>query len=281
MTPGFFATLGLPILEGRDFNDADVPASAQVAIVSQTVATRMFPRGDALNHYITWTDPLLRDVPLFKMQPMRIVGIVPDMDDTDLVPKPTMTLYRPFQQEQAMGGGRLFIHVSSDPYGLVAPVTHLLRQMSADQPVEHAATLEDIRTEVLSSDRLNVIVFSAFAAVALLIAVVGIAGVLAFSVSGRTREFGIRLAIGSQPSDLLADVVKQGAAMAGVGLIVGIACGFGLAHVAGAFLSDLKTPGVLPVAGAALLLLLSAIIASLIPAARAARIEVLKALRVD
>ena len=100
-------------------------------------------------------------------------------------------------------GGRLFVHTRIDPYALVTPVTRIVREMSVDQPVEHAATLEDIRAEVLTPDRLKTIVFGGFAAVALAIAIVGVAGVLAFSVSARTREFGIRLAIGSQRRHLL------------------------------------------------------------------------------
>jgi ABC-type antimicrobial peptide transport system permease subunit len=153
--------------------------------------------------------------------------------------------------------------------------------MSADQPVEHAATLEDIRAEVLTPDRLNVVVFGVFAGVALLIAVVGVAGVLAFSVSGRTREFGIRLAVGSQPRHLLARVVAEGAAMAIGGLVVGAVCGYGLAQLAGKYFVDMKMPGVLPVAGAALVLILAAVVASVLPAARAARVDVMQALRSD
>jgi putative ABC transport system permease protein len=114
-----------------------------------------------------------------------------------------------------------------------------------------------------------------FAGVALLIAVVGVAGVLAFSVSGRTREFG------SQPRNLLIRVVAEGAAMAIGGLAVGFACGFGLARLAGTFLADLKMPGVLPLAGSALVLLLAAVTASAIPAARAARVDVIQALRTE
>src|SRR5260370_5824881 len=151
--------------------------------------------------------------------------------------------------------------------------------MSADQPVERAATLEDIRAEVLSPDRLNAVVFGVFAGVALLIAVVGVAGVLAFSVSGRTREFGIRLAVGSEPRHLLTRVIAEGAAMAVGGLAVGFACGFGLAQLAGTFLGDLKMPGVLPVAGSALLLLLAAVSAPVLPPARAARGDAMQALR--
>jgi ABC-type antimicrobial peptide transport system permease subunit len=100
-------------------------------------------------------------------------------------------------------------------------------------------------------------------------------------VSARTREFGIRLAVGSQPRQLLLRVLTEGAAMSMAGLAVGFACGFGLAKLAGSLLADMKTPGVLPVAGAAIVLLLAAVIASVIPAARAARIDVIQALRTE
>jgi predicted permease len=280
VSPGFFATLGLPIIEGRDFNDADRADSEPVAIVSQTVAHRIFPHGVALNHHVMWTDPLLKFIPL-SPKPQRIVGVVADMDDAHLEPRPTMTVYQPFDQAELMGGGRLFVHVGSDPYALVTPITRVLRTMSADQPVEHAATLDDVRAEVLTPDRLNVVVFGVFAAVALLIAVVGVAGVLAFSVSGRTREFGIRLAVGSQPRHLLTRVIAEGAAMAVGGLVVGLVCGYWLAQLAGSYLGDVKMPGVLPVAGSALVLLLAAVIASVVPAARAARVDVMQALRAD
>jgi putative ABC transport system permease protein len=281
ISPGFFATLGLPLIEGRDFNDGDRNGGERVAIVSQSVAHRMFPKGEALNHSVMWTDPILKVVPVISAAPQRIIGVVADMDDINVVPKPAMTVYRPFDQEAAIGGGRLFVHVGSDPYVLVTPITRLMRNMSADQPVERAATLQDVRAEVLSSDRLNVVVFSVFAGVALLIAVVGVAGVLAFSVSGRTREFGIRLAVGSEPRHLLMRVVAEGAAISIGGLAVGFACGFGLAQLAGTLLGDLKMPGVLPVAGSALVLLLAAVTASVIPAARAARVDVMQALRAE
>jgi putative ABC transport system permease protein len=281
VTPGFFATLGLPLIEGRDFDDGDRDGGERVAIVSQSIAQKMFPNGDALNHHVMWTDPILKAVPLMSSEPLRIIGIVPDLDDVHLVPKLSMTVYRPFDQEAALGGGCLFVHARSNPYALVTPITNIIRKMSADQPVERAATLQDIRTEVLSPERLNVMVSAIFAAVALLIAVVGVAGVLAFSVSGRMREFGIRLAVGSQPRNLLLRVMAEGAAMALGGLAVGAACGYWLAQLVGTLLGELKMPGALPLAGAALVLLLAAVIASMIPAARAARVDVIKALRTE
>jgi putative ABC transport system permease protein len=180
-----------------------------------------------------------------------------------------------------MFGGRLFVHTGANPYSLVTPVTQLIRGMSIDQPVERAATLEDVRAEVLTPDRLNTVVFGVFAAVALAIALVGVAGVLAFSVSARTREFGIRLAIGSQPRDLLRGVIVEGALMALAGVVAGALCGYALARLAGSYFQDVRMPSALPVVGSVVVLLAAAVAASAWPAARAARINVIDALRSD
>jgi putative ABC transport system permease protein len=173
------------------------------------------------------------------------------------------------------------VHARANPYGLVTPVTQIIRNLAADQVVERAATLEDVRAEVLTPDRLNAVVFGVFAAVALAIAIVGVAGVLAFSVSGRTREFGIRMAIGSQPWRVLMGVVAEGAAMAGLGITAGVALGYALAQLAGGYLTDVRMPGVPLVVGAAFILLAAAVIASALPAVRAARVDVMQALRGD
>ncbi|MHB8503105.1 MAG: ADOP family duplicated permease [Candidatus Acidiferrales bacterium] len=279
VSPGYFGTLGVPILEGRDFNDLDRANVEPVVIVSQTLAQRMFPGRDAINRHLMWTDPVIKFIGIEPV-PRRIVGVVADTDDEHVVPAPTMTVYNAMEQ-QGLFGGRLFVHTHADPYALVTPITRLIRDLSADQPVEHAATLEDIRAEVLTPDRLNSLVFGGFALVALAIAVVGVAGVLAFSVSARTREFGIRLAIGSQPSRLLAGVIREGAVMAGAGIVAGAACGYVLARLAGSHLLDMKMPSPLPVAASAFILLVAAVAASALPAARAARVDVIQALRSD
>ena len=158
-------------------------------------------------------------------------------------------------------------------------MTRVIREISADQPVERAATLEDVRAEVLSPDRVNAFVFSGFAGIALLIAVVGVAGVLAFSVSARTREFGVRLAVGSAPRQLLARVLPEGVVIATIGIAVGAAGGYVLAHVAAGFFSTVEMPGALPALGAAVVLVAAATLASLMPAARASRVDVVQALR--
>ncbi|MEO6007586.1 MAG: FtsX-like permease family protein, partial [Vicinamibacteraceae bacterium] len=277
VSPGFFAALGVPLLAGRDFSDADRRDSEHVVIISQSLAQHLFPKQDALNRHLRWTDPVMQFIDVNSTKDRRIIGVVADIDDENIVPGPAMNVYHPLGQ--AFGGGRLFVHTKTDPYPLVAPITRIIRELSAEQPVEQAATLEDVRAEVLSPDRLNALVFGVFAAVALLIAVVGVAGVLAFSVSARTREFGIRLAIGSEPRHLLAGVLREGAVIAAAGIVTGVVGGFVLARLVSGYIAEVRLPGVLPILGAALLLVAAAILASLIPAARASRVNVLTALR--
>jgi predicted permease len=277
VSPGFFASLGFPIIAGRDFNDTDGQGGEQVVIVSQTLAQRMFPNQDAVNRHVMWTDPVMKFIGI-SPTPRRIVGVAADVDDENIVPGPALTVYHPFGQE-LLFAGRLFVHARGNPYALVSPLTRIIHEMSVDQVVERAATLEDIRAEVLTPDRLNALVFGGFAAVALLIAVVGVAGVLAFSVSGRTREFGIRLAIGSQPRHLLMGVINEGVIIAVVGIVAGAACGFALTRLAGSYFPDMRLPGVAPVVASGVVLLAAALVASALPAARAARVDVMQALR--
>src|SRR5947209_2873150 len=279
VSPGFFSTLRVPIVAGRDFNDLDRKETDSVVIISQTLAQRTFPNQDPINRHIMWTDQVMKFIGITPT-PRRIIGVAADIDDEHIVAEPTLTVYSPFQQGLILGG-RVFIHTHTDPYALVTPVTRIIRNLSADQPIEHAATLDDVRAEVLTPDRLNTFVFGGFAAVALTIAVVGVAGVLAFSVSGRIREFGIRLALGSQPRDLLRGVITEGAIIAAVGVLAGAILGGALTRVAGTYLFDLKKPSALPLIASALVLLASAVVASLLPAARAARVDVMQALRTE
>jgi len=286
ISPGFFASLGVPIVAGRDFNalDGQNKNEEPVVIVSQALAQRMFPNQDAVNRHVYWTDPVLQYLDGTDLEkarfvaPHRIIGVTADIDDEHVVPEPTVTVYSSFD-EGPMFGGRLFVHTGANPYALVPSVTRVIRTMSADQPVERAATLEDIRTEVLTPDRLNSLVFGVFAAVALAIAVVGVAGVLAFSVSARTREFGIRLALGSEPQRLLKGVIAEGTVMAAAGVLAGAAFGLVLARLASGYFLEVKMPGALPVLVSAFVLMAVAVIASALPAARAARVDVMQALR--
>ncbi len=276
VSPGFFDTLGVPLVAGRDFNDGDRADTDSVVIVSESVARRLFGSREVLDRRLRWTDPVMAFIGMHT-NGRRIVGVAADVDDENVVPGPALTVYHPFEQE--IGGGRLFVHAKGDPYALVEPVRKVVRELAPDQPVERAATLEDVRAEVLAPDRLNALVFGGFAGLALLIAVVGVSGVLAFSVSARTREFGVRLAIGSAPSQLLTDVLRQGAVIAVIGVVAGLAGGWILSLTLAGLLPEGATPGLWPVVGAATGLIVAAVLASAVPAWRASRVDAMAALR--
>jgi predicted permease len=272
VTPGFFAALGIRLIAGRDFDDSDRRDSELVVIVSESLARRMFANGEAVGGHVWWTEEYLG-----APQPRRIVGVVADADDERLVAQPALTIYHPLRQIPF--GDRLFVHTNGDPSALVEPVTRIIREIEPLQPVERAATLEQVRAEVLAPQRLNAFVFSGFAGVAALIAVVGVAGVLAFSVSARTREFGVRLSVGSTPRGLLSLVLSEGATLAATGVVAGAVFGYALGRLMAPLLGQAEWPTALTTAGAAVLLMLAAVLASLMPAARASRVDLMQALR--
>jgi len=276
ISPGFFQTMGVPLVEGRDFRDTDKGGSERVVIISQSLAKTLFPGQDALNRNLWWTDGVMKFIGI-STEPRRIVGVVPDFDDENIIPSPAMTVYQPSDQEGWQG--RLFVRTGQDPYALVPAITRTIHDMAADQPVERASTLEDIRAEVLAPDRLNAIVFGGFAAVALLISVVGVAGVLAFSASGRTREFGIRMALGALPRNILTNVLLEGVVIATIGVAAGVVVGFVFAQVVGRYVTEVHMPGALSFIASAFLILIAAVIASAVPAARASRVNAVEALR--
>jgi predicted permease len=276
ISPGYFETLGMPVVEGRDFRESDKEGSERVVIVSQSVAQTLFPGQSAINRELRWTDGVMKFVGI-STEPRRIIGVAPDLDDENIIPSPAMTVYQPVEQEG--WNGRLFVRAKQDPYALVPVITRTIHEMVSDQPVERASTLEDIRAEVLTPDRLNAIVFGGFAGVALLISVVGVAGVLAFSVSGRTREFGIRMALGAHPRSILTNVLSEGLVIAAIGVAAGCLAGFGLTHLISTFIAGVQMPGALIFIASAILILTAAVIASAVPAARAARVNPVEALR--
>jgi predicted permease len=278
ISPGFFETLGVPIVEGRDFRDTDRDGAERVVIISKSVAQRLFPGREAVDRHLQWTDGVMKFIGI-STEPRRIIGVVPDVDDENIIPQPAMTVYQPSTQEG--WNGRLFVRAQNDPYALVPTITRTIHDMAADQPVERASSLEDVRAEVLTPDRLNAIVFGGFATLALLISVVGVAGVLAFSVSGRTREFGIRQALGAQPRSILAKVLSEGLMIAGIGVAAGVVVGFALERTIGKYIGVVQLPGALPLIASAAVILAAAVIASALPAARAARVDPAEALRAE
>ncbi len=212
VTPGFFAALGVPLLAGRDFTDDDrARPGAGGDREPERRAARVPERRSARS--ATCGGPIRTSASRSRAASS---AWWPTWTTRTSCRARRSRVYHPLRQMPC--GGRLFVHTTGDPYALVAPVTRIIREISADQPVERAATLADVRAEVLAPERLNAFVLSGFAGVALLIAVVGVAGVLAFTVSARTREFGVRLALGSTRRHLLAQVLSEGALIAAIGI---------------------------------------------------------------
>ena len=279
VSPGYFSTLGIPLLEGHDFTEADTKDSELVVVVSKSVAQRLFPGQDALNRHILWTDPLIK-VAGISDKGRRIIGVLADVDDANILPQHNLTIYQPFAQGPLFGAS-LLVRSGRNPTALIPSITKTIRAVAATQPVEHTSTLEEVRTEVLANNRVNAVVFGGFALLALAISVVGIAAVLAFTVSWRTREFAIRIAVGAQPRRILANVLLDGATTAAIGIVAGGLVGWGLSRLAGNYVAELQLPGPIPLIGSAAVVITSAVLASLIPAARAARIDTVQALRAE
>jgi hypothetical protein len=272
VTPGFFDTVGVAILAGRDFTADDPRKGERVAIINKSLADRVFPNGDAVNRWVQWPDRM------FGRNQMRVVGVVEDVYD-ERRGEATPAIYHPVRQMPM--AGRLFVRTSADPQMVIPAVARTIREISADQPVERAATLQEIHAEVLTPERLNAFVVGGFAGVALLIAVVGVAGVLAFSVTARTREFGVRLAVGSTPRGLLTTVLGEGLAIVGVGIAIGSSIGFALTRLASSYVGGLPLAGLWPMTAAAAVMAAAALVAALLPASRASRVDVLQALRTE
>jgi len=279
VSPGYFGTLGIPLVEGREFTEADRKEAEPVVIISKSIAEQLFPGQDAINRHIMWTDPLIKYADI-SPAPRRIVGVAADVDDANILPQHNFTIYSPFAQGPILGAC-LLVRAKKDAYALVPAITRTIRAVAATQPVEHASTLEDVRTEVLANNRVTAIVFGGFAALALAISVVGVTGVLAFSVSWRTREFAIRLALGALPRRILAGVLIDGATIAAIGIAAGGLLGWGLSRLAGNYVPELQLPGPIPLIGSAVVIVTAAVSASLVPAARAARVDTVQALRAE
>jgi predicted permease len=272
VSPDYFETVGIAITAGRSFTSSDDGPSEDVAIINASMARDIFGDADPINARISqqqnngnWGDWI------------RIVGVADDTREYGLSIAGAHTIYRPAPQT---GAGASLIVRTTGPAGPVAQrVTEIVRSMEADRPVDNVNTLADLRADDVAPERLNAALFSSFALLALLIAAIGVLGVLAFTVSQRTREFGVRMALGAQRTQVLGMVLGEGALLAVIAVIGG-----GLAAVfLSRFLADLlfgvtpTDPATYVAVGAALALV--ALVAAYVPARRATRVDPMEALR--
>ncbi len=275
VTPGYFRTLGIPLRRGRDFAERDTKAAQRVAIIDETLARRLWPA------YPDGPDPIGRRLLVggVNPKPAEIVGIVANVRQSLEGSQWPDSVYVSFAQSP-MPFAMLAVRTSGNPLAFTTAVRDEVRALDPDQPIADMQTMDDLVEAEVGQRALLVKLLGSFAMVALLLALIGVYGVTAYSASQRTQEMGIRRALGAQQSDILRLVIGQGFMLALSGVAAGLAGAFALTRVMNSLLFHVSATDPATFAGVALLFLLVAVAASYIPARRATRIDPTAALRV-
>jgi len=272
ITPGFIKTTGLQLMAGRDFNDRDTKDSAPVVIISQTLAKKMFPNEDPMGRVIrSWRDD---------NKPRQIVGIVVDVKVGSLQEQATGTAFVPHQQDP-WGVLAYVVRTEGDPKQYVALVRSALNSMDPNIALARVSSMEAIRETALAEPKFNMFLIAGFSLLALILATIGLFGVIAYAVSQRTREIGIRVALGAQKSQILALVMNRGVRITLLGLGLGLGGSLVLSRALASILFDVRPTDVSIYGGLFVVLGVTAMLATYVPALRATRVEPLTALRYE
>jgi predicted permease len=268
VTPGYFATMGIPLVRGRDFAETDREGAGDVAILNEAFAAALFPGQDAVGRTVTNGDRVVT-----------IIGVARNAKYRTLGERPRNFIYVPLAQRY-MGRTNLLVKTTTGAaLSVVAPIRRLVQDVDARLPILREHTMEEQTATALFPQRVALYVSGALGTVALLLALLGIYGVTAFTVTQRTREIGVRVALGAQRSHVLGLVLRQGVVLAAVGVVVGSLAAFGATRLIGNLLYGVPPTDVIAFGGAALALAVAAVVASWIPARRAARVDPSIALR--
>jgi putative ABC transport system permease protein len=274
-SPGYFRAMGVPLVHGRLLDERDLPDGAHVAVISESLAAAQWPGEDPLGRLVQFGN---MDG---NLQPFTIVGVVGDVREASLEAEPRPTFYGHFAQRP----GNLvdFTVVAAgpgDPAATVAAAREIVASLDPDVPPSFR-TLEEVFAASLSERRFNLLLLGSFAFAALVLAIMGIYGVISFSVARRTRELGVRMALGAQQASVVGLVLREGILLAALGIAFGLVGASALGRVLGVFLYGVGSGDPLTFASAALLLVAVALAASWIPARRAARVDPMAALRAE
>jgi predicted permease len=269
--PDYFRAAGIPLLQGRAFQSTDRDSSARVVIVNQRLVDRFFPNEDPVGKRIAFTGDVLRFTPITGDW-RTIVGVVGNTQDGGLDAAPRLVVFTPFAQGIAIFGG-LVVRADGDPAELTATVTRVVRRIAPSAPIENVLTIEQIKDQSVAPRRLNAALISSFGLLALIIAAVGIAGVLAFSVSARTNEIGIRMSLGADPGRVQRMILKEGGLLLGLGLLLGIGGAFAGAGIIRGLLFGVAPRDPFTFTAVAVTMSAIGIIACWIPALQAARVD--------
>jgi len=276
--PNYFRTMGIPVIRGRDFEDRDEHSSTPVIIVTETFARQFFPGEDPVGKRIrpgisTWDgdeDTKMRE----------IVGVVADIRNRALNAEPKPAYYMP-QSQLPFTQLTAVVKSTSDPRSLISSVTREVRAMDAELPVFSVKTMDEYIASSVAGPRFNTTLLSIFAAVALVLTIIGLYGVMSYSVAQRTNEIGIRMALGAQTHDVLSLIVKDGLKLVFMGLVVGISGALILTRLLSTLLFGVTTRDPATFVAIAALLSIVAMLACYVPAWRATRVDPLEALRCE
>ena len=267
VTPGYFATMGIPLVRGRDFADSDREGTGDVAILNEAFAAALFPGQETVGRTVTNGDRVVM-----------IIGVARNAKYRTLGERPRNFIYVPLAQRY-MGRTNLLVKTTTRALSVVAPIRRLVQDVDARLPILREHTMEEQTATSLFPQRVALYVSGGLGTVALLLALLGIYGVTAFTVTQRTREIGVRVALGAQRSHVLGLVLRQGVVLAAVGVMVGSLAALGATRLIANLLYGVPPTDVIAFGGAALALAVAAVMASWIPARRAARVDPIIALR--
>jgi putative ABC transport system permease protein len=274
---GYFRTMGIPIIKGRDFDDRDKHGSTPVIIVSETFARQFFPNEDAIGKRVK---PGISSIEGEEETMREIIGVVGDIRNRGLDSESRPAYYVPetqipFSQMVAV------VKTTVEPHSLVPAVTKEVNAMDPDVPLFAVKTMDEYLSASVARPRFNSTLLAIFAAVALVLTVVGLYGVMSYSVAQRTNEIGIRLALGAQTRDVMMMIVKQGSKLILIGLAIGLVAAYALTRFLASLLFGVTAKDPLTFAAVALVLALVALLACYLPAWRATKVDPMEALRCE
>ncbi len=277
ITPNYHQVMGTPLVKGRAFTEQDAETAPMVVLINETFARRFFPGEDSVGKRINYGD----DTDQTRNPWCTIVGVVADTRRNGFDAEPRPESYRPLAQAPTNFLTYVVRSTSDDPSALASSVRNAVREIDKDQPVYDIKTMNGIVSELIAQRRLNTILLGVFAAVALVLASVGIFGVMNYTVTQRTHEIGIRMALGAQKRDVLRMVVGQGMTLAFIGVGVGLFGAFVVTRVMENLLYGVSATDPFVFAVVALLLAFVAVLACYIPARRAMKVDPMIALRYE
>ena len=275
ISPSYFSTMGIQLLQGRQLNEQDKADSPAVAIISETMARKLWPGEDPLGKRISPGKPKSPD------EWITIVGMVKDVRQFELNADPKPQMYLSYAQAGFFDPNDLVVSTNVEPLSLASTVRKAVWEVDKDQPVSDIRTMEDILSESIARQRFSMLLLGIFAALALVLAAVGIYGVMSYSVAQRTREIGLRMALGAKASDVLKLVVGQGLKLVLIGVVFGLVAAFILTRVMSSLLFGVTATDPITFITISLVLISVAVLASYIPARRATKVDPMIALRYE